>query len=133
MHSRPLILGPEERASIERCIAFASFPENYFRPLSGDRVPPGDKESYIRTFGLPGKTYRCVFSFTEASDKNIYRHLSISVPEMAGNPRLAPHPLACWTLARAYGFTGWDGSSQDPPGSWAIDLPGFCVAIVQKR
>ncbi|HMI84892.1 MAG TPA: hypothetical protein VK550_12415 [Polyangiaceae bacterium] len=132
MSLRPLILGPEEHAAIETCVAFASLPENHYRPLSGDREPPGDKESYILTFGLPGRTYRCVFSLTEASDKNLYRHLSISVPEMQHTPSRAPHPLACWTLARAYGFTGWDGVSQQPPASWTVDLPGFCVAMWQR-
>lgn len=132
MSFRPLILGPEEHASIQKCVTFALLPENYYRPCSGDREPPGGKERYILTFGLPGRPYRCVFSFTEASDKNLYRHLSISVPEMQHNPRLTPHPLACWMLARAYGFSGWDGVSQQPPASWAIDLPGFCVAIAQR-
>jgi hypothetical protein len=126
---RPLILGPAERASIQEVVTFAARPENHYRPFAGDNVPPGDKESYIRKFGLPDRPYRCVYSLTVASNGQLFRHLSISIP---GMPDKAPNPIACWTLAAAYGFTGWDGLSQHPPSDWAVDLPGFCVAIAQR-
>jgi hypothetical protein len=135
---RPLILGPAERASIQEVLTFAARPENHYRPLAGHAVPPGEKASYIREFGLPGRRCRCIYSITVASNERLYRHLSIAIPGMAtplGNQSLhsvAPHPIACWMLATAYGFTGWDGVSQHPPAEWAVDLPGFCVAIAQK-
>jgi hypothetical protein len=129
--NRPLIMGPAERASIEEVVTFAARPENHYRPYAGHAVPPGDKESYIREFGLPGRRYRCVYSITAASNGQLFRHLSISIPGMQ-EKSIAPNPLACWTLAAAYGFTGWDGVSPRPPREWAVELPGFCLAIVQK-
>lgn len=127
---RPLILGPSELAAIAKVVEFAARPENHYRPFTGDNVPPGDKESYILSLGLPGRLYRCVYSITAASNGQLFRHLSISIPGMESRS-VAPNPIACWTLARAYGFTGWDGVSQRPPSSWAVDLPGFCVAIAE--
>lgn len=128
---RPLILGPAELASIEEVLTFAARPENHYRPFAGDTVPPGDKEGYIRNFGLPDRPYRCVCSLSVASNGELFRHLSISIPRMQ-EQSTAPNPFALWTLARAYGFTGWDGVSQHPPPDWAVDLPGFCVAIAQR-
>lgn len=127
---RPLILGPTERAAIQEVVTFAARPENYYRPFAGHTGPPGDKESYIREIGLPDRTYRCVYSITVASNGQFFRHLSISIPGMK-EKSLAPNPLACWTLAVAYGFTGWDGVSQYPPSAWTVELPDFCVAIAQ--
>jgi hypothetical protein len=127
---RPLILGPTELAAIQEVVAFAARPENHYRPFTGDIVPPGDKKSYILAFGLPDRPYRCVYSITEASTGKLFRHLSISIPGMESRS-VAPNPFACWTLARAYGFTGWDGVSQRPPLDWSVDLPGFCLAIAQ--
>lgn len=127
---RPLILGPAERASIQEVVTFAARPENYYRPLAGHTHPPGDKQSYIREFGFPGRPYRCVYSITEAYGQ-LFRHLSIAIPGMH-KTKLVPNAIACWTLAAAYGFTGWDGVSLQPPPEWAVDLPGFCVAIAQR-
>ncbi len=127
---RPLILGPAELASIEEVLTFAARPENHYRPFAGDTVPPGDKEGYVRNFGLPDRPYRCVYSLSVASNGELFRHLSISIPRMQ-EQATAPHPIALWTLARAYGFTGWDGVSVHPPSDWVLSLPGFCVAIVQ--
>lgn len=137
--NRPLILGPAERASIQEVVTFAARPENHWRPLAGQATPPGGKEKHRREFGLPGRAYRCVYSITEASNGQLFRHLSIAIPEMQAKlamsglekKSVAPNPIACWTLATAYGFTGWDGVSPHPPLGWAVDLPGFCVAIIQ--
>jgi len=131
---RPLILGPGELAAMHAIAFYAAKPENRYNPLVPERsTPPGMKPAHCLTLGLPGRTYRCVFSFTEMPDGRLIRHLSISVPEMVDDPKLMPGIFACWTLAHAFGFSGWDGRSEKPPETWQIaPIPRECVVIAER-
>lgn len=131
---RPLILGPAELEAIHRVALHAAKPEHRYNPLVPSRsTPPGMKREHCLTLGLPGKTYRCVFSFTEMPDGSLMRHLSVSVPEMKDDPKLFPGPVALWMLADAFGFKGWDGRSSEPPLAWHVGpIPRECVVIGER-
>jgi hypothetical protein len=86
---------------------------------------PGDDPNSWAMFN----DYKVVFSITE-SDSTVWRDLSMSVP--GGK---FPHPLAVFSMCELFGFTGWDGKSQDMPKGWmgqAEKKPVKHVRIVQN-
>jgi hypothetical protein len=113
---RVLILADDDRRYIHELALFAAKPEHHYRPGPG-KTPPGDDPRYRIRLGLPGRYYLCVFSFT-VIEGALIRHLSISVPDTKG--MRVPHPIACWMIADAFGFTGWDRTMGEKPGPWQI-------------
>jgi hypothetical protein len=106
---RTLRIDDKARAKIARLVEHA---KNHPYRL-GDPVP-GDNPDFV----VHLDTYRCVFTFTVADapdDDFIFRHLSISVPAEGKYP----HPMAAFTIATLFGFTGWDGITEAMPDSWA--------------
>ncbi|HEY4355927.1 MAG TPA: hypothetical protein VGN16_09285 [Acidobacteriaceae bacterium] len=123
MTLRPLILGPTEEARAAEIIAHAD--QHHYIPGAG-APPPGDDPAFV--IELMGG-YKAVFSFTEA-DNGLYRHLSVSVPGTS-----LPNPIAVYAIAEMFGFTGWDGKSQDIPKNWAVGMEehGVRAIIVAQR
>jgi hypothetical protein len=125
-----LVFGPEERANIQKVVAYASDPANVFRPLNpGAKRPPGDDLNHVVTLGLQ-KTLRAVFSLTEAEREStrLYRHLSMS-SKFGG----CPNPILVYTTALEFGFRGpreWTGRF---PKDWACDqdLEEKCLIVLQ--
>lgn len=76
---------------------FAARPERWYR-LGVSTWTPGDLPDYIAQF----QSFRCVFTYTVDPAGALWRHLSISVAR-AGK---LPHPVAAWTIASWFGFTG---------------------------
>lgn len=83
---------------------------------------PGDNPAFVAQLG----DYRCVFTYTHAIGDTVWRHLSISVR----TKDRYPHPLAAYTIAELFGFTGWDGVTQDMPDGWLIDLDKRAQAVI---
>jgi hypothetical protein len=96
MNIRPCVIGPQERARAQEIIAFSR--EHIFRPAPG--VPrPGDDPRHVLRIEIG---FVCVFTFTEAQDHTLWRHLSISV-----SGRGLPNPVAVEMIARdLFAFTG---------------------------
>jgi hypothetical protein len=93
---RPLVIGPPEKAAIERIIAYAM---DHIYTI-GDPVP-GDDSMFVTVIPMG---FRCVFSFTRDNHK-LYRHLSVSTPD---NPGRMPSPEGMVMIAIEFGFTGAD-------------------------
>lgn len=85
--------------------------------------PPGDNPNHCL---LLSGHYRVVFSYTEFKGKML-RDISVSVPQKY------PHPIAMYTIAELFGFTGWDQRSAEPPADWIIhvDESARVVRVVQ--
>lgn len=108
---RPLVIDKEAKAKAARVIEHAK--AHPFHP--GKDPPPGDDPRFVAHLN----TYRAVFTFTQADDGKVYRHLSVSIPT-AG---LYPHPAAILTIATLFGFTGWDERTVDHmPDGWFFDI-----------
>lgn len=119
MKLRPLVIDDEARNKVMRVLAYAK--EHPYH--AGDPIP-GNNPNFV----VHLDTYRCVFTYTESSEKEMYRHLSLSVPT------LYPNPIAAFTIAELFGFTGWDGHTIDrAPDSWMVKLDEVerCIAIFQ--
>jgi hypothetical protein len=116
--ARLLIIDDVARAEVRRVLAHAE--ANHYYP--GDATP-GDDPRFVAKLG----TYRAVFSFTHA-DGVIYRHLSISVPS-----EKYPNPIAAFTIAELFGFTGHIENSDDVPEGWLLNVnkAEHCIVIAQ--
>jgi hypothetical protein len=97
--------------------------ERIFPPV--ESVPGADAHYVVEL-----NTFRCVFSFTQIGPPGtLYRHLSVSIPG-----EKYPGPLAFYTIAELFGFTGWDGESEEPAKDWLLDLnrDEHCLVLAQK-
>lgn len=121
MNTRPLLIGPDEKARAAAIMAHAE--ANPYTPGAG-AATPGDNKAFVGEFN----TYRTVFTYTHLKG-DVFRHLSVSVP--GGH---YPNPFAVWLLAETFGFTGWDGVSGEVPKNWQVHLKEdeHCVVVVQK-
>lgn len=116
---RLLKIDDEARAKVQQVIAWAKE-----HPYRGDFVP-GDDPHFVAHLD----SYRCVFTFTQHGGK-IYRHLSVSVPSTK-----YPNPIAAFTIAELFGFTGFDQSNPSKPASdWDIDINDrdHCIVMAQR-
>jgi hypothetical protein len=118
MMLRALTINDAARAEVARVVANAK--SHPYRPDC--ETPPGDDKRFVAKLD----TYRAVFSFTHA-DGLVYRHLSISVPG-----KDYPNPLAVFTIADLFGFTGWGGQSY-PAHGWMINVNEneHCIVLAQ--
>lgn len=120
---RILEIGPEQQKQVDDVVAFASKPENRYRPGRSQYIP-GDKQGHVCKLN----DYRCVFTVTEM-DGALWRHLSISVPS-----ERYPHAAAAFMIARMFGFTGWDGETCTRlPDGWlgSVNEREHCIVLVQ--
>ena len=114
-----LVFGPQEKAHIQKVIAYASDPANVYNPFKpGEKKAPGDDLNYVVILGLQ-KTLRVVFSLTRCAPDSqmLYRHMSVS-SKFGG----CPNPILVYAIAKAFGFTGpemWPGAL---PKTWAVAL-----------
>jgi hypothetical protein len=118
---RALVIDDENKSAATRVVEFASRRENYFIPGKTEFVP-GDRDEYVAMLG----TYRCVFTVTLSNDR-MYRHLSISIPEKL------PNPIAAFTIARMFGFTGGSVEGEvvtAPSEQWQIGLDEKRAVVV---
>jgi hypothetical protein len=58
---RALIIGPDEKASIAKVVAYAEQPENWYN-FPGSNFIPGENPEYIAHIPMG---YRCCFTFTK--------------------------------------------------------------------
>lgn len=119
---RPLLIDEHAKLQVQRVRDFAIDPKHWYRPNKDARVP-GDDYRFVANLN----SYRCVFTITEQNGV-AWRHLSISVPS-----ENFPHPIAAYTIAELFGFTGWDGKSEVPPESWsgALNKDEHCIVLGQ--
>jgi hypothetical protein len=121
---RMLAIDDAARAAVAKVVAHAFEPENYYEPGSSPQ-PPGDDPRHVVLLN----TYRCVFSITRAPDRQLWRHLSISVPAQGKYP----HELAVLEIANLFGFTPkWEGGPRMPEG-WMVgpNEDDECVVVAQ--
>jgi hypothetical protein len=117
---RPLLIDDNARAKAERILAYAK--KHPYRP-GVDPIPGGNKK-----FCAFFDTYRVVFTYTQ-KDGQTYRHLTVSVPSDK-----YPNPIAAFSLAELFGFTGWDQHKLDrAPADWQVGVSEgeHCVALLQ--
>jgi hypothetical protein len=107
---RALLIDERVKARVARLVAFAE--GNHYHVGKSEMIP-GDDPRHVLDIG----SYQCVFSFTVGPDGSLWRHLSISVP----GPKY-PNPIAFNVIAELFGFTGWDGTSEQPPQDWMFDV-----------
>jgi hypothetical protein len=127
---RPLIIDEVARAKAQAIIEYAI--AHPYQPGPGIK-PPGDDPGHWAMFN----TFRVVFSFTygtgsyapgEPQQPMKFAHISISIPGGKW-----PNPIAVWSLCDLFGFTGWDGKSQEPPPGWLphMDHQHRAIVVVQ--
>ena len=121
MNLRPLILDDTAKHKAADIMAYG---QDHPYVMGRDKWVPGDDHRYVGHFN----TFRAVFTFTRRGD-DTFRHLTVSVPG-----RGFPNPIACWSLAELFGFTGWDGKSAKTPDDWQFGLKDqeHCIVVVQK-
>jgi len=123
---KALIFDETNKQKVEKLLEFANRPENYY-VIGTTSFIPGDRPEYVAQIN----DYRCVFTMTK-DEGLIYRHLSISVPV----PGRLPHPIAAFTMATWFGFTGAimnKDVAMEPGKDWQIGLGGDkgCVVFLQ--
>ena len=120
-----LPINEEMQAQIRKVIEHASAPDNHYYPERSGTRAPGTKPEHVAML----HQYRCVFSVTRAERKT-YRHLSISV----GVKGKFPHPIVAFTIARMFGFTGWNGTDEKPPRHWGgfADKQRNCIVLIEE-
>lgn len=122
MEIRPLMIDAVARAKIAHLIEYAR--ENHYHP--GVDPIPGDDPRFVIFLN----TFRVVFTFSVYQGA-LWRHLSISVPEKDKYP----NPIAAFTIAKEFGFSGWTEGS-GPPDNWTLKvekLPMPYIIIVQRE
>ena len=64
------------------------------------------------------------------ADGTLWRHFSISVPG-----EKYPSPVAAFTVAELFGFTGWNGKSEKPSENWIIKVSEeeHCIIIAERE
>ena len=107
-----LVLSPEAKAKAHELALYAAQPAHWYRP-EVDADPPGDGAAHVVYLD----SYRCVFSHTAVAG-HLLRHLTLSVA--AATEGRLPHPLAAFTLASWFGFTGGVTATVDGAGDEAI-------------
>ena len=120
---RPLLLDNEAKGRIAEVVKFAG--SNVYRPGLSETIPGDDARHVVEIF----MGYRAVFSLTEGPDA-LYRHLTLSV---VGEHY--PNPIAAFTIADAFGFTGWKiEMGEQPPSDWMGDVNAedHCVTLLQR-
>jgi hypothetical protein len=108
-----LVLDEETNARVKKLRDFAETPENYhlIGPGGTQASIPGDNPNFV-TWLKDG--FRVVFTITKADD-GLWRQLSISVHP--ANKKYA-NPFAAFTIAKLFGFTGWDEKTEILPPDW---------------
>lgn len=122
MQHRPLIISPEIEAKCKAQAEWADRPENWYHPeRSAD--PPGDSPAYTMILEVG---FRVVYARTAAEGRS-FRHLTVSI-----DGKLYPNPMACYTIAKMFGFTGSDGPQAGK--DWLVDVnkDEHCVIIAQE-
>jgi hypothetical protein len=117
---RALVIDEQTIENVNRCVANAAIPDNYFVPGAG--WIPGNNEAFV--VHIP-HGYRCVFTYSLVLGK-VYRQLSISVD----HPTLYPNPQSAVAIARLFGFTG--GSENDFDMSRRIENDHWLVKPVDS-
>ena len=120
---RPLLIDESSKARVRELRAFAQ--GNVYRPGQSETIPGDDARHVVKFF----QGYRCVFSYTEHGGK-MYRHLSVSV-----DGEQFAHPIAAFTLATEFGFTGWEpamGEQLPPVWMARINKEEHCVVLIQE-
>jgi hypothetical protein len=122
-------LNAEVEGYAKRIAEYAAQEDHWYRPDRGDDSP-GDHPSHVMTVG----DVRAVFSWTESPEKEVFRHLSVS---LRGEDRWPP-PIVVWTLARMFGFTGAEaddtGVVKRNPKGWGVDVNDEeqCIVVIEK-
>jgi len=121
---RALVINKEVEAGAKRVIDFAR--GNVYHPHQSENIPGHDPRFVLQ---VPNG-YRCVFSFTQAPDGSLWRHLTVSV-----DGKGYPHPAAAFMLASVFGFTGYDVArpGKPPPQDWIFSANEgeHCVVVAQ--
>ena len=125
---RVLILGPKERQTIQRLVAYAQERDNWYDLDATAGKVPGEDPMHVAH--IPDG-FRCVFTISR-KDGELLRHLSVSVPS-----ENYPSPEACVELGKAFGFTASSDSlnvqERMLKDGWIVGLhqTEHCVVIVQ--
>lgn len=121
----PLPITEEMHALVRRVLEYALAERNYFQPTAKLPAPFNNPNHVVQLH-----QYRCVFAITR-TDGKIWRHLTIGTEEKG---RFVA-PIVLFTLAQMlFGFTGWNGRSEQPPREWGAvaDKERNCVVLVQE-
>jgi hypothetical protein len=120
-----LTVDEDQKTAIKHLVNFAKQPEAWYIMGKSPWIP-GDNPEYV----LHVDSYRCVFTYTLDPDGNVYRHLSISVPENY------PNPIAAFQIAAMFGFTGGqeeEGICTGAGDNWLMNVneDEGCVVLAQ--
>jgi hypothetical protein len=117
---RQLIIDETVKAEIARVVRYAD--AHWYRPARGEPHPTMNPAHEV-TFPFG---WRCVFSYTLRENEKVrgqlYRQLLVSLT-VVGDPDCYPSPIAFFTIAELFGFTGrklTDGIKI--PEDWFVDI-----------
>ena len=116
----------EIKACVRRVVEYATASANHYDVRVIGQKPPQNNPMHIAQV----HHYRCVFSISIDPEDKAWRHLSISVPVKG---QFAT-PVVALTIAKMFGFTGWDGRAPKPPRDWTgtIDKDANAVLLFQE-
>lgn len=126
-----LLMGPELREAVARVRAHAEHRGNWYEPCVGS-VVPGDTPVHTVRSG----TIKAVFTWTLTQDTRILRHLSVSTA--TGGAETYPAPLAVFTIAHLFGFTGAqaddNGLVHSSPKHWTVGgvRAEQCIMVLEE-
>lgn len=122
---RPLFINDEIKVQVKELVDWAS--SDYYHPGKSETIP-GDDSRHVIVLPVG---FRCVFSFTVDPPGGVWRHLSISVPQQDKYP----NPIAAFTIAALFGFTGYDPDhpGTEPPTDWLLaqNKQDHCIVLAQ--
>jgi len=118
---RVLVIGDAEREAVNRLVAWAMEPANYYR-IGPDAKIPGTNPKYV----IRLNDFRCVFTITDNGEM-LWRHLSVSVPA----PNKIPNPIMFEEIAKLFGFKG-DVEDWAREGHVDVNRRDNCVVLVQE-
>ncbi len=125
-----IVILTEAKKRAAEIAEFASQPDNWYR-IGVSPFVPGDRKEYV----LKSGDHTAVFTFTMVPLGKVYRHMTVSVPRKGKFPQ----PLAVWTLAHYFGFTGatvnpYTDTVAEPAEGWAADTneEQGCIVVQQE-
>lgn len=139
---RALIISDGIVQRIREVVAHASQRDHWYDPTNRtdgwlDRLPGNNPEHCVT---IPDN-YRCVFSYSISGNKQVWRHLSVSVPAKGA----MPSPEAIITIAPLFGFTGkvnlqkaLDRTPDMFPDSWMVHVQSGnvidddCIVLAER-
>jgi len=118
------LLDDDTKQMLKELREYAEALDHWYVP--GKTAVPGFNRRHV----VQSLDIQACFSWTKASETQLFRHLSISTRAWHyGNKRSFPHPQVGWTIAHHLGFTGGTEDS----GLITVPAPDWQIALNKEE